>query len=90
MLQRVPPEGGYTVIADDVEDGWRRAMVLMSLGDPGRAGRPRFVAAPAPLPPLSRRGVRVFRTHPVEARCRCSSERIGGSCRSFPRKTSRK
>ena len=30
MLQRVPPEGGYTVIADDVEDGWRRAMVLMS------------------------------------------------------------
>ena len=30
MLQRVPPEGGYAVIADDVEDGWRRAMVLMS------------------------------------------------------------
>src|SRR5438132_9013372 len=30
MLQRVPPEGGYGVIADDVEDGWRRAMVLMS------------------------------------------------------------
>ena len=25
MLQRVPPEGGYGVIADDVEDGWRRA-----------------------------------------------------------------
>src|SRR4029078_10402812 len=29
MLQRVPPEGGTPVIADDVEDGWRRAMVLM-------------------------------------------------------------
>src|SRR5271155_554422 len=24
MLQRVPPEGGYGPIADDVEDGWRR------------------------------------------------------------------
>src|SRR5439155_11638005 len=34
MLQRVPPEGGYTVIADDVEDGWRRAMVLMSSATP--------------------------------------------------------
>src|SRR5499427_7160414 len=27
MLQRVPPEGGYGVIADDVEDGWRRTML---------------------------------------------------------------
>src|SRR5690348_4288750 len=34
MLQRVPPEGGYKVIADDVEDGWRRAMVLMSTATP--------------------------------------------------------
>ena len=34
MLQRVPPEGGYTVIADDFEDGWRRAMVLMSSATP--------------------------------------------------------
>jgi len=29
-------------------------------------------------------GVRVFRTHPIEARCRCSSERIGRILRSFP------
>jgi molecular chaperone Hsp33 len=35
MLQRVPPEGGHRVIADDVEDGWRRAMVLMSSATPG-------------------------------------------------------
>ncbi len=61
MLQRVPPEGGYTVIADDVEDGWRRAMVLMSQRHPGRAGRSRAVAAPAPLPPVPRRGRAGFR-----------------------------
>jgi molecular chaperone Hsp33 len=29
-------------------------------------------------------GVRVFRTQPVEARCRCSRERIGRILRSFP------
>jgi len=78
MLQRVPPEGGYGVIADDVEDGWRRAMVLMSsataaeLVDPG-------------LPPhrllfrlFHEDGVRVYDTHSLEARCRCSRERIEG------------
>ena len=84
MLQRVPPEGGYRVIADDVEDGWRRAMVLMSsvtaeeLVDPD-------------LPPHSllfrlfhEDGVRVYDTHPLEARCRCSRERIEVILRSFP------
>jgi molecular chaperone Hsp33 len=28
--------------------------------------------------------VRVYPTHPIEARCRCSSERIGRILRSFP------
>jgi molecular chaperone Hsp33 len=28
--------------------------------------------------------VRVFRTHPLEARCRCSRERLGNILRSFP------
>ena len=54
MLQRVPPEGGYKVIADDVEDGWRRAMVLMSSATAGRAGRSRIVAAPPAVPAVPR------------------------------------
>jgi len=29
-------------------------------------------------------GVRVFETHPLEARCRCSRERISRILRSFP------
>src|SRR5436309_8870222 len=84
MLQRVPPEGGYGVIADDVEDGWRRAMVLMSSATAAELVDP-------DLPPhgllfrlFHDEGVRVFRTHPIEARCRCSSERIGRILRSFP------
>jgi molecular chaperone Hsp33 len=29
-------------------------------------------------------GVRVYDTHPVEARCRCSRERVAGILRAFP------
>ncbi len=84
MLQRVPPEGGYGVIADDVEDAWRRAMVLMSsatadeLVDPGLAPRRLLFRL------FHEDGVRVFATHPLEARCRCSRERIETILRAFP------
>jgi molecular chaperone Hsp33 len=84
MLQRVPPEGGYAVIADDVEDGWRRAMVLMSSATPEELVDP-------DLPPhrllyrlFHEEGVRVYDTHSLEARCRCSRERIEGILRAFP------
>jgi molecular chaperone Hsp33 len=84
MLQRVPPEGGYEIIADDVEDGWRRAMVLMSSATPAELTDP-------DLPPrrllyrlFHEETVRVFDTQPVEARCRCSRERILGILRSLP------
>jgi molecular chaperone Hsp33 len=83
MLQRVPPEGGYRVIADDVEDGWRRAMVLMSSATAEELVDP-------DLPPhrllfrlFHEDGVRVYDTHPLEARCRCSRERIEGILRLF-------
>jgi molecular chaperone Hsp33 len=83
MLQRVPPEGGYGVIADDVEDGWRRTMVLMSsataeeLVDPGLAPHRLLFRL------FHEDGVRVYDTHPLEARCRCSRERIEGVLRLF-------
>jgi molecular chaperone Hsp33 len=84
MLQRVPPEGGFGVIADDVEDGWRRAMVLMSSATAEELVNP-------DLPPhgllfrlFHEQGVRVYQTHPLEARCRCSRERIEGILRLFP------
>jgi molecular chaperone Hsp33 len=84
MLQRVPPEGGFAVIADDVEDGWRQAMVLMSSATAEELVDP-------DLPPhgllfrlFHEQGVRVYQTHPIEARCRCSRERIEGILRLFP------
>lgn len=84
MLQRVPPEGGFGVIADDVEDGWRQAMVLMSSATAEELVDP-------DLPPhgllfrlFHEQGVRVYETHSLEARCRCSRERIEGILRLFP------
>ena len=84
MLQRVPPEGGYTVIADDVEDGWRRAMVLMSSATPAELVDPELSPHRLLFRLFHDEGVRVYPTHPIEARCRCSSERIGRILRSFP------
>ncbi|HVH82436.1 MAG TPA: Hsp33 family molecular chaperone [Stellaceae bacterium] len=84
MLQRVPPEGGYRPIGDDVEDAWRRVMVLMSSATSAELVAP-------DLPPrrllwrlFHEEGVRVYDTHAVEARCRCSRERIAGILRAFP------
>jgi molecular chaperone Hsp33 len=85
MLQRVPPEGGYRMIADDVEDGWRRAMVLMSSATPAELVDPELSPRRLLFRLFHEEGVRVFRTQPVEARCRCSRERIRRILRSFPR-----
>jgi molecular chaperone Hsp33 len=84
MLQRVPPEGGRARIADDVEDAWRRVMVLMSSATSAELVAP-------DLPPrrllwrlFHEEEVRVYQTHAVEARCRCSRERIAGILKAFP------
>ncbi|HJU19118.1 MAG TPA: Hsp33 family molecular chaperone [Stellaceae bacterium] len=84
MLERVPPEGGRAIVADDVEDAWRRAMVLMS-----SATQEELVDPDLPPHGLLYRlfhedGVRVYRIHPLEARCRCSRERIEAIFRAFP------
>jgi molecular chaperone Hsp33 len=85
MLQRVPPEGGYRLIADDVEDAWRRVMVLMSSATPAELVDPELPPRRLLFRLFHEDGVRVFETHPLEARCRCSRERIAGILRSFPK-----
>jgi molecular chaperone Hsp33 len=86
MLQRVPPEGGYTMIADDVEDGWRRAMVLMSSATADELTDPDLAPQRLLYRLFHEETVRVFDIQQVEARCRCSRERIAGILRSFPQK----
>ena len=85
MLQRVPPEGGYKVIADDVEDGWRRAMVLMSSATGAELVDPDLSPRRLLFRLFHDEGVRVYHTHPLEPRCRCSRERVLNILRAFPR-----
>ena len=84
MLQRVPPEGGYSVIADDVEDAWRRAMVLMSSATSTELIDPALSPHRLLFRLFHEDGVRVYTTHPLAARCRCSRERIETILRAFP------
>ncbi len=84
MLQRVPPEGGYGVIADDVEDGWRRTMVLMSTATAAELIDPGLSPHRLLFRLFHEDGVRVYDTHPLQARCRCSRERIETILRAFP------
>jgi molecular chaperone Hsp33 len=85
MLQRVPPEGGYKIVADDVEDSWRRAMVLMSSATSAELVDPELAPRRLLFRLFHEDGVRVFDTHAVEARCRCSRERIVRILRAFPK-----
>ena len=84
MIQRVPPEGGYQVLPDDVEDGWRRAMVLMSSATEAELVDPDLPPRRLLFRLFHEDGVRVYDTHPVEARCRCSRERIERILRALP------
>jgi molecular chaperone Hsp33 len=84
MLQRVPPEGGYGAVADDVEDGWRRAMVLMSSATQAELTDPLLSPHRLLYRLFHREGVRVYDAHPLAARCRCSRERIETILRAFP------
>jgi molecular chaperone Hsp33 len=84
MLQRVPPEGGYGVIADDVEDGWRRAMVLMSSATAAELTDPILPPRRLLYRLFHEEGVRVYDTHPLAASCRCSRARIETILRAFP------
>jgi molecular chaperone Hsp33 len=84
MLQRVPPEGGRARIADDVEDAWRRVMVLMSSATSAELVSPDIPPRRMLWRLFHEEGVRVYQTHAVEARCRCSRERIAGILKAFP------
>ena len=60
-------------------------MVLMSSATPDELVDPELPPRRLLFRLFHEDGVRVFETQPLEARCRCSRERIGGILRSLPR-----
>jgi molecular chaperone Hsp33 len=86
MLQRLPTEGGEATQAETEaqEEGWRRAMILMSsstsdeLLDPGLAPNDLLFRL------FHEDGVRVWPPHALAAKCRCTREKIERIIHALP------
>jgi molecular chaperone Hsp33 len=78
MLQRLPTEGGEATAADAEaqEDGWRRAMILMSSSRSDELLDARLAPNDLLFRLFHEDGVRVWAPHPLAAKCRCSREKI--------------
>ena len=84
MLQRLPSEGLDGFALEAQEDGWRRAMVLMSSSTSDELLDPALAHNDLLFRLFHEDGVRVFDAHGVAARCRCSRERIERILRQLP------
>jgi molecular chaperone Hsp33 len=97
MVQRLPPEDAQgsaegrelaeplAATAEAQEDGWRRAMILMSSATSAELIHPG-------LPPwrlvdrlFQAEGVHIYRPHVMQHACRCSRARVEGILRALPR-----
>jgi molecular chaperone Hsp33 len=86
LLQRVPGQGGSALpIGEEAEEGWRRALVLMSSATSGELLDPDLAPNDLLYRLFHEDGVRVTAPHNVRARCRCSRERVETVLRSLPR-----
>jgi molecular chaperone Hsp33 len=84
MLQRLPSEGLDAFALEAQEDGWRRAMVLMSSSTSAELLDPALAHNDLLFRLFHEDGVRVFDAHGLAARCRCSRERIERILRQLP------
>lgn len=89
MIQRLPEESaGAAPTADpeELEEGWHRALVLMSSVRAGELLDPDLSPHRLLYRLFHEEGVRVYRTVDLSAQCRCSRARVERMLRSLPRK----
>jgi molecular chaperone Hsp33 len=92
MLQRLPLEGGTESRrafagdgADEVQDdGWRRSLILLGTCADAELTAPDLDSDALLFRLFHEDGVRVYPAQPLEARCRCSRERIETVLLSLP------
>jgi molecular chaperone Hsp33 len=83
MIQRLPPRG-QAAVQEAAEDGWRRAMILMSSCTAQELVDPALAPETLLLRLFHEDGVRVYRRHKLTAQCRCSRERVETVLRMLP------
>ena len=81
MLQRLPPAAGA---ADEVEDGWRRALAFMASSTEQELLDARLAPNDLLYRLFHEDGVRVFTQSKLRPGCRCSRERVERVLRSLP------
>jgi molecular chaperone Hsp33 len=85
LIQRMPAGSGNSpiLVAEDAEEGWRRAAILLGSITPAEM----LDTALTPERLLHRlyhaEQLQVFEGKPLEARCRCSTERVRGALSSI-------
>ena len=89
MMQRLP-ESGRTLLSgeapdDDLEDAWRRALLLMGSCTAAELVDDRLHPHDLLYRLFHEDGVRVFEPHALAHGCRCSRDRVEATLRSFPR-----
>ena len=89
MLQRVPEEGGFgeaetELSRDEADDAWRRALMLLGTCRDAELTDPAMDSDALLYRLFHEEGVRVYPTQKLEARCRCSRERIEDVLRTLP------
>jgi molecular chaperone Hsp33 len=99
MIQRLPPElrtlgeeaietrlgFGGELAAEAEDEAWRRALMLMSTCSAAELTDPALSPEHLLFRLFHEDGVRVWPSHQLEARCRCSAERVTSILRSLPR-----
>jgi molecular chaperone Hsp33 len=83
MIQRLPPEGDAAK-QEAAEDGWRRAVILMSSSTSRELVDPALAPEALLFRLFHEDGVRAYRRHDLAARCRCSRERVERVLRMMP------
>ncbi len=83
MLQRLPSDNPNLPVDEAVEDGWRRAVIMMSSARDEELLSPDLEPNALLFRLFHEDGVRVWDPAPVAFGCRCSAERVQGVLRSF-------
>lgn len=76
MIERLPKAEGGIASREAEDDGWRRAMILMSTSTAGELLDPELPPEDLLFRLFHEEGVRAYKPHDLKAGCRCSRERV--------------
>lgn len=87
MLQRLPPDADASRIlvnAEEMEEDWNRSNILLNSVTKDELIDPTITAQELLLRLFHEEGVRVYDAEKLQAKCRCSEERVLKTLRGFP------